>query len=111
LYLPLLKGKSIAVVTNPTGKMKDGTFLVDFLLKNNVTIKTIFAPEHGFRGDADAGEQVKNGTDAKTGIPIISLYGKIRSLMQSNSKELIWCCLIFRMWAFDFIPIFLLWHW
>lgn len=85
LYLPLLKGKSIAVVTNPTGKMKDGTFLVDFLLKNNVTIKTIFAPEHGFRGDADAGEQVKNGTDAKTGIPIISLYGKNK---KPNAEQL-----------------------
>lgn len=76
LYLPLVKNKTIAVVTNPTGKLKDGTFLVDFLVKNQIKIKTIFAPEHGFRGDADAGEHVKNGIDSKTGIPIVSLYGK-----------------------------------
>ena len=75
LYLPFLKNKTIAIVTNQTGLMKDKTFLVDFLVKNNIKIKTIFAPEHGFRGDADAGEHVKNGVDTKTGISIISLYG------------------------------------
>lgn len=75
LYLPLLQNKTIAVVTNQTGLLQDKTFLVDFLVKNNIKIKTIFAPEHGFRGDADAGEHVKNGVDTKTGIPIISLYG------------------------------------
>ncbi|MDN5395956.1 MAG: DUF1343 domain-containing protein, partial [Chryseobacterium sp.] len=75
LYLPLLKNKTIGVVTNQTGLMSDKTYVVDFLVKNNIKIKTIFAPEHGFRGDADAGEKVKNGVDTKTGIPIISLYG------------------------------------
>lgn len=75
LYLPLLKGKNIGIVTNQTGLMKDKTHVVDYLVKNGIRIKTIFAPEHGFRGDADAGEKVKNGVDVKTGIPIISLYG------------------------------------
>ncbi|MCW3168102.1 DUF1343 domain-containing protein [Chryseobacterium sp. 09-1422] len=75
LYLPLLKGKTIGIVTNQTGLMKDKTHVVDYLVKNGIKIKTIFAPEHGFRGDADAGEKVKNGVDIKTGIPIISLYG------------------------------------
>jgi len=75
LYLPLLQNKTIAIVTNQTGLLQDQSFLVDFLVKNKVKIKTIFAPEHGFRGDADAGEHVKNGVDTKTGIPIISLYG------------------------------------
>ncbi|ACU07174.1 YzbB [Flavobacteriaceae bacterium 3519-10] len=75
LYLPLLENKTVAVVTNQTGLMKDRTFLVDYLVKNKVKIKTIFAPEHGFRGDADAGEHVKNGVDTRTGIPIVSLYG------------------------------------
>lgn len=75
LYLPILQNKTIAVVTNQTGLLEDKTFLVDFLVKNNIKIKTIFAPEHGFRGDADAGEHVKNGVDKKTGIQIISLYG------------------------------------
>ena len=75
LYLPLLKDKTIGIVTNQTGLMKDKTHVVDYLVKNGVKIKSIFAPEHGFRGDADAGEKVKNGVDVKTGIPIISLYG------------------------------------
>lgn len=75
LYLPLLKDKNIAVVTNQTGLLDDKTYLVDFLVKSNIKIKTIFAPEHGFRGDADAGEHVKNGVDTKTGLPIVSLYG------------------------------------
>ncbi|WP_294308818.1 DUF1343 domain-containing protein [uncultured Chryseobacterium sp.] len=75
LYLPLLKGKTIGVVTNQTGLMSDRTHVVDFLVKNGIKIKSIFAPEHGFRGDADAGEKVKNGMDVKTGIPIVSLYG------------------------------------
>lgn len=78
LYLPLLKGKTIGVVTNQTGLLEDRTHLVDFLVKNKIKIKTIFAPEHGFRGNADAGEHVKNGIDTKTGIPIVSLYGKNR---------------------------------
>lgn len=75
LYLPLLKNKTIGIVTNQTGLLQDKTHLVDFLVKNNIKIKTIFAPEHGFRGNADAGEKVKNGVDIKTGIPIVSLYG------------------------------------
>ncbi len=75
LYLPLLKNKTIGIVTNQTGLLNDKSHLVDFLVKNNVRIKAIFAPEHGFRGDADAGEKIRNGTDTKTGIPIVSLYG------------------------------------
>ncbi|MBD8082113.1 exo-beta-N-acetylmuramidase NamZ family protein [Chryseobacterium caseinilyticum] len=75
LYLPMLKDKTIAIVTNQTGLLKDKTHLVDYLVKNNIKIKSIFAPEHGFRGDADAGEKVKNGVDVKTGIAIVSLYG------------------------------------
>jgi uncharacterized protein YbbC (DUF1343 family) len=74
-YLPLLKDKKIGIVTNQTGILTDKTHLVDFLLSKNVTIKTIFAPEHGFRGTADAGEHIIDGKDAKTDLPIISLYG------------------------------------
>lgn len=76
LYLPLLKNKNIAVVTNQTGLLKDRTHLVDYLISNGIKITTIFAPEHGFRGDADAGELIKNGIDTKTNLPIVSLYGK-----------------------------------
>lgn len=75
-YLPLLKGKSIGIVTNQTGIIDEKTHLVDFLVSKKVKIKTIFAPEHGFRGTADAGEHVSDETDTKTGLSIISLYGK-----------------------------------
>ena len=74
-YLPLLKDKKVGIVTNQTGILSDKTHLVDFLLEKKVAIQTIFAPEHGFRGTADAGEHVVDGKDPKTGLPIISLYG------------------------------------
>lgn len=88
LYLPLLKNKTIAVVTNQTGLLSDKTHLVDFLVKNNIKIKSIFAPEHGFRGDADAGEHVKNGIDKKTGISIVSLYGDNKKPKPGQLKEI-----------------------
>ena len=75
-YLPLLKGKSVGIVTNQTSIVDQKTHLVDFLLTKNVKIKTIFAPEHGFRGTADAGEHLNDEIDAKTGLQIVSLYGK-----------------------------------
>jgi uncharacterized protein YbbC (DUF1343 family) len=74
-YLPLLKNKKVGIVTNQTGILSDKTHLVDFLLSKEIAIKTIFAPEHGFRGTADAGERIIDGKDLKTGLPIISLYG------------------------------------
>ncbi|MDR7371712.1 DUF1343 domain-containing protein [Flavobacterium aquidurense] len=74
-YLPLLKDKKIGIVTNQTGILSDKTHLVDFLLEKKIAIQIIFAPEHGFRGTADAGEHVVDGKDPKTGLSIISLYG------------------------------------
>ena len=73
-YLPLLKGKSVAIFANQTS-MINKTHLVDTLLKRGINIVKIFGPEHGFRGDADAGEHVGDVKDKKTGIPVISLYG------------------------------------
>jgi len=73
-YLPLLLGKRVAVVTNATG-MIGRTHLVDSLLSLRVQVVKVFAPEHGFRGEADAGEQVKDEKDTRTGLPLISLYG------------------------------------
>ena len=78
-YLPYLKNKKIALVTNQTSvifKPNGHTHIVDSLLSLKVAIKKVFAPEHGFRGKADAGELVKDGLDTKTQLPIISLYGK-----------------------------------
>ncbi|MDY8138524.1 DUF1343 domain-containing protein [Aquimarina sp. 2201CG5-10] len=95
LYLPLLEGKKVAIVGNQTSvifkypnitpliedpiqssSFKQHTHLVDSLLSRDVKIKKVFAPEHGFRGKADAGELVADGKDIKTGLPITSLYGK-----------------------------------
>ncbi len=75
LYLPLLKGKSVALVVNHSS-LVGREHLVDFLLKNGIKVRKIFAPEHGFRGKADAGAHVKNSRDTKTNLPIVSLYGK-----------------------------------
>jgi uncharacterized protein YbbC (DUF1343 family) len=74
LYLPLLQGQSVAVFANPTS-IVGTSHLVDTLLKRGIHIQKIFSPEHGFRGDADAGATVGNQTDPHTGIPIVSLYG------------------------------------
>ena len=88
LYVKLLKGKKVAVVGNQTSvirkswKLGDGSeqhetnHLVDSLLSLGINVQKVFAPEHGFRGEADAAELVKDGKDTKTGLPIISLYGK-----------------------------------
>ena len=75
LYLPLLKGKRVALVVNQSSVVKN-IHLVDLLLQKKVQIKKIFAPEHGFRGGVDAGYSVKNSIDKRTSLPIISLYGK-----------------------------------
>ena len=95
-YLPLLKDKKVGIVTNQTGIITVKEFcsvpnntdtgsneavrftnksIVDFLLNQKINLTKIFAPEHGFRGTADAGEHVVDGKDTKTGLPIISLYG------------------------------------
>ncbi len=82
-YLPLLKGKKVAIVANQTSvifknKNNEHVHLVDTLLAQGVNIVNVFAPEHGFRGKADAGEQIVDDVDVKTGLPIISLHGKTR---------------------------------
>ena len=86
-YIPLLQGKRIGIVANQTSvifKSNGYTHLVDSLLSLDIDIKKVFAPEHGFRGQADAGEHVKNSTDTKTGLPLISLYGKNRKPSQEQ---------------------------
>jgi uncharacterized protein YbbC (DUF1343 family) len=73
-YIGHLQNKKVALVVNPTS-MIGKTHLVDSLLSLGIRVEKIFAPEHGFRGLADAGEKVENTTDKKTGLPVISLYG------------------------------------
>ena len=90
-YIPLLQGKKIAVVANQTSvifKKDTYTHLVDSLLSLKVTIKKVFAPEHGFRGNMDAGEKVLDDTDSKTGHPLISLHGKNRKPSQEQLGDI-----------------------
>ena len=72
-YLPILKNKRIAVFSNHTS-MVGNKHLLDVLLENKINVVAIFSPEHGFRGNADAGEHVSSSVDQKTGVPILSLY-------------------------------------
>ena len=77
-YLSKLKGKKVGLISNQTGIATiNGTTMhtVDLLLKNKINVVKLYSPEHGFRGDADAGAKVKSGVDTKTNLPIISLYG------------------------------------
>ena len=75
VYLSLLRKKSVALVVNQTS-MVGNQNLVDFLVSKKVKVKRIFAPEHGFRGEQGAGATVRNSKDSKTGVSIISIYGK-----------------------------------
>ena len=108
LYLPLLQNKKIGILTNQTGivinreifniaaapggkalfEKRDTIHLVDFLIDNAINIKKIYAPEHGFRGTADAGELIKDGKDTKTGLPIISLYGNNKKPTKEQLKDI-----------------------
>jgi len=91
-YLGLLKGKKVGIVANQTSVIfknhEEHAHLVDSLLNLNIDIRKVFAPEHGFRGQADAGEHVKDGLDTKTGLPLISLYGKNRKPSTAMLQDL-----------------------
>jgi uncharacterized protein YbbC (DUF1343 family) len=89
LYLPILKGKRIAIVANQTSVIFDGkktTHLIDTLVSLELNIKKVFAPEHGFRGNIDAGESIEDELDVKTKLPIISLYGKNKKPTKSQLR-------------------------
>jgi len=102
-YIPQLSGKKVGIVANQTSVIIDElvtfvgneekirtitTHLVDYLRDNSVNITKVFAPEHGFRGTADAGEAIKDGVDTKTGIPIISLYGNNKKPTQKQLSNI-----------------------
>ncbi len=74
LYFPMLKGKAVGLVANHTSKIGH-QHLADTMIKSGVKLARIFAPEHGFRGDADAGAGIQNDIDVKTGVPVVSFYG------------------------------------
>ena len=72
-YFPLLRGKRVALFSNHTG-MVNGKHILDVLVENKIAVTAIFSPEHGFRGDAGAGDHIASSVDGKTGVPILSLY-------------------------------------
>ncbi|MGB7786889.1 MAG: DUF1343 domain-containing protein [Salinimicrobium sp.] len=91
VYLPLLKNKKVGVVGNQTSIIpmeKGNVHLVDSLLKLDIDVRKVFAPEHGFRGTADAGEVVKDGIDTKSRLPVISLYGSNKKPTAEQLKDL-----------------------
>ena len=88
-YIPLLKEKKVGIVAHQASVIssaKNTIHLVDLLRKKNISIQKVFAPEHGFRGTADAGEKIENQIDSKTQLPIISLYGKNRKPSKEQLK-------------------------
>ena len=87
--MPILSGKRVAVLGNQTS-MVGSVHTVDRLLDLGVDVRKVFAPEHGFRGKADAGEKINDGLDAKTGLPIKSLHGR----KKKPSKEDLYLSLI-----------------
>lgn len=91
-YLDLLQNKKVGVVGNQTSVIftseSDYVHLVDSLLNRHINITKAFAPEHGFRGTADAGELIKDGIDSKTGIPVISLYGSQKKPDPEHLKDI-----------------------
>lgn len=97
-YLSLLQGKQVGIVANQTSvifrekvrKFAELNYIhiVDSLLQRNINIKKVFSPEHGFRGTADAGENVKDGIDTKTQLPIFSLHGKHKKPTKAQLEDL-----------------------
>ncbi|MDR7130653.1 uncharacterized protein YbbC (DUF1343 family) [Algoriphagus sp. 4150] len=90
LYLDQLQGNSIGIVANQTSILtqSDNKHVVDYLLEKGIRVKKVFVPEHGFRGQADAGEKVDNTVDSKTGLPIISLYGNNKKPKPEQIQDL-----------------------
>ncbi|MDP4536319.1 DUF1343 domain-containing protein [Alkalimonas collagenimarina] len=86
-FLPLLAGKRVGLVVNQTS-MHQQQHLVDYLISQQVTVQRIFAPEHGFRGDHDAGAHVKAGIDTATGVEIYSIYGSSRKPSEAAMHDL-----------------------
>lgn len=88
VYKDKLSGKRVALVANHTTMLNSEQHLVDFLIDKEVDLKLVFAPEHGFRGKADAGENIEDGKDAKTGLPIVSLYGSHKKPTAADLKDI-----------------------
>lgn len=86
-YVDKLRGKKVGILTNHTGLIEK-THLVDSLISSGINVKTVFAPEHGFRGSADAGENVESYTDPRTGVRVVSIYGSNKRPKDNYIKDL-----------------------
>ena len=86
VYTPMLSGKRVALFSNHTGIVPDGRHTLDVMLDAGIDVRLLFAPEHGFRGTADAGAKVSDATDKHTGLPVRSLYGAGRSRALSKAS-------------------------
>jgi uncharacterized protein YbbC (DUF1343 family) len=86
-YVQLIENKKVGLVVNHTSLVGE-IHLIDFLREQNIEVVKIFAPEHGFRGDASAGEKIEDGVDSKTGIPVVSLYGDTRKPLPEHLADL-----------------------
>lgn len=86
IYLPLLKGKRVALLSNHTG-VADSVHTLDRLLGHGIDVTVLFSPEHGFRGSADAGAHISDSKDTATGLPIISLYGSAKGPLSSDVTD------------------------
>lgn len=87
IWLPLLQNKKVALLVNHTA-MVENTHLLDTMLSLGIDVQKIFLPEHGFRGDADAGETVKDDIDKKTGVQLVSIYGKNKKPSKEQMKNI-----------------------
>ena len=87
IYLPLLKNKRVGLLVNQTSRIGE-QHLVDVLLQQQIHVVSIFAPEHGFRGDYDAGAHVRSGVDSQTGLPLISMYGANKKPSAAQLQQL-----------------------
>ncbi len=85
-YIDILQNKKVGLVVNHTSTVGE-VHLIDFLRQNSVEVVKIFAPEHGFRGDASAGEEIKDGVDSRTGVPVVSLYGENRKPLPEHLSD------------------------
>jgi len=85
-HLDELQGQRVGLVMNPTARIGD-THMLDTLMALDVNVSALFAPEHGFRGEAGAGEKIEDGVDQETGLPVYSLYGDTRKPTQEMLEE------------------------
>lgn len=87
LYMSLLLGKGVGLVANPSSRIGP-VHLLDTLLHSGISVSKVFAPEHGFRGEEEAGALIQGGLDPVTGVPVISLYGKHKKPTEEDLKGL-----------------------